>query len=171
MSGTCLDQGAGRAGSGSLTKLGRLGGASLQANPCQHPEIPQRSAGTRLAVLPSLLPNICLHHTEMTSFGTGCFLDSGELQGWKSRSGDHDASAELCDKVKPYGLETPLSLQIVQSPLSPHLTLSSVTEIHPTSPLSLLFLVIKYHRELFERLPRAVPELWKNSIIGDEVLY
>lgn len=170
MSGTCLNQGTGRAGSGSLTKLGRLGGASLQVKACQHPEIPQGSAGTRLAVLPSGLPNICLHHTEMTSFGTGCFLDSGELQGWKSRSGDHDASAELCDKGKPYGLKTLLSLRMGSDGAMKETELSQMTEIHPTFPLSLLFLVIKYHRELFERLTRAVPELWKNSIIGNEVL-
>lgn len=103
-----------------------------------------------------LLPNICLQHTGMTSPRTLCFLHSGELQGWKSRAGDQEASAELCDKAKPYGLGLYYLSRVfflIFPCIWPYLKWQkSIQSILS----SLLFLAIKYHTVLFERQIWAV---------------
>lgn len=86
---TCPVQGAGRAGIGTLTKLGRLGGASVPVKPCQHPHFPQSSAETRLVVLGAAAKHLPASHRDdiiwNPLFPPLRRAPGVEEQGWRSR--------------------------------------------------------------------------------------
>lgn len=72
---------------GPLTKLGRLGGASVPVKPCQHPHFPQSSAETRLVVLGAAAKHLPASHRDDIIWNPlfAPLRRGVEEQGWRSR--------------------------------------------------------------------------------------
>lgn len=109
--------------------------------------------------------------SQETPLGRAGFLESGELQCWRSRMENHHASEELCDKVKPSKLRPYFFTRYFELRWGKkygHLQLENYININFLD-LSYYFWslpkIIRYHTVLSEILMRAVPVLWPSRVL------